>query len=88
MKADLIGIVDREALSPRSRHRSNDDIIPALIGSVGVFASPAAAMKDQTPEVVGIKSASYKPQALKRCQAVSIHIKANDRWQDPARALR
>lgn len=87
MKTDLVTIVNRKTLSPRSGYRSNDDIIPAVIDPSRVCAAPGTAMKDETPEVIRIKAATDKPEALKRCQAVPIHIKANDRRQSPANTL-
>jgi hypothetical protein len=88
MKAYLIGIVDRKALSPGGSYRPNDDIIPTLIRRSRVLESPSMTMENQAPEVVRIKTAPHKPQAFKCRQAVSIHIKVNDGWQRSRRSLR
>jgi len=88
MKANLIRIVDRQALSPGGCYWPDDDIIPTLICGPILIASSCTAVENQTPEIVSIRIATNKPKALKVCQVVPIHVKANDRWLGSRKALR
>ncbi len=78
VKAYLIRIVDCETLSPRSHHGADDYIIPAAICCSPMIAGSTATMKNQTPKIVGIKTAPHEPKALQVGQLIPTHIKADD----------
>jgi hypothetical protein len=80
MKANLISIVDRKALPPGSGYWPDDDIKPTLTCRPVMMAASRTAMGNQTPEVVSIKTATNKPKALKVCQVIPFHVKANNSW--------